>query len=70
MEVVSSRITFDPNPLYPKLYTLARAEQEVIMCEEIKDWIRQNDIRIVNMSWSYARSDIETSLIRNGVKEE
>ncbi|PHN01213.1 S8 family serine peptidase [Flavilitoribacter nigricans] len=70
LEIVPVRITFDHKMQFPDIYTRERIDNELLMYREVFDLIRSQRIRIVNMSWTYNREEIETSLINNGLTDK
>ncbi len=68
-KILMARLTFDYKTL-PDIPTMATAERWAKMYEDVLEYFRNNNVRVVNMSWSMdIRIDIMPALTKNGVGE-
>jgi len=66
-KILMARLTFDHKTL-PDIPTMETAERWAKMYEDVIEYFRANNVRVVNMSWSMdIRIDILPALTKNGV---
>jgi len=70
VEIFPIRMTFDAKSHFPTFYTMERAKQEVVAYQQIFKTIQQNNIRLVNISWSYPKDLFDLSLRNNGISNK
>jgi len=72
IEVLGCRLTFG-HTMIPEVPTLEQARKDSVMYFEVIDYFKQNNVRVVNMSWGGSVADIEGALEANnagGTPEE
>ncbi len=68
VRILPARLTFDYR-MIPKCPTMERALLEAVATRATVEYFKQNDVRVVNMSWGGNREEIENALEANGVGE-
>ncbi len=69
-KILTARLTFDHKNL-PDVPTIETAERWAKMYEDVLEYFRNNNVRVVNMSWSMdIRIDILPALRKNGVGKD
>ncbi len=66
--ILTTRLTFG-HTMIPEEPTIELAEKEAVMYEEVLDYFKKNNVRVVNMSWGGSLAGIEGALEANNVGE-
>jgi len=72
IEVLGCRLTFG-HTMIPEVPTIEQARKDSVMYFEVIEYFKQNNVRVVNMSWGGSVADIEGALESNnagGTPEE
>ncbi len=72
IEILAARLTFG-HTMIPEEPTVELAEKDALMYQQVVDYFKDNDVRVVNMSWGGSLASIESALEANnagGTPEE
>ena len=64
--ILTARIEFDYHSL-PPVPTVEQAERDALMVEKTVEYFKKNNVRVVNMSWSWEPGETEAELKANSV---
>jgi subtilisin family serine protease len=64
--VLVARLTFD-HRMVPRPFTMEMLEKFAKECGEVVEYFKENNVRVVNMSWGFSISEIESNLEVNGI---
>ncbi|MFH1735025.1 MAG: S8 family serine peptidase [bacterium] len=64
--ILAARLSFDHRMIPPKP-TVESARRDSVMMVEVVQYFKDNNVRVVNMSWGNSMEEIESALEANGV---
>lgn len=65
-QLLTTRITFN-HKIQPEIPTIENAKVNAELYEKTIQYFKDNNVRVVNMSWSGSQGGIESALAKNGV---
>jgi subtilisin family serine protease len=68
-KILAARLTF-PYENLPAPPTMEKSKRFAKLCEHTVGYFKENNVRVVNMSWGYSQNDYENLLAMNGIGED